>query len=152
MHASSTIEVEELEVLVGTWDVEASFAEDGPGIVRGHTVFEWMFQGKFLIQRTVVEHPDAPDSFCVVGLDATTGVYVQHYFDSRGVSRLYAMTFEDGVWSLLRTNADFTPLDFAQRFTARVSADGDAIQGEWETSDDGEHWRHDFALSYTRRR
>jgi hypothetical protein len=35
---------------------------------------------------------------------------------SRGVVRIYAMTFDDGVWILRRESADFTPLAFAQRF------------------------------------
>jgi hypothetical protein len=32
--------------------------------------------------------------------DTTT--LVQHYFDSRGVARVYDMAFDDGVWMLER--------------------------------------------------
>jgi hypothetical protein len=144
--------MEPLEVLIGSWNVEAVFPVGGPTGVRGRTIFEWLLGGRFLLQRSVVDHPDAPDSTCIIGIDAATGVYVQHYFDGRGVSRLYAMTFEDGVWTLLRTRADFTPLEFAQRFTGRVSDDGDVIEGAWETSDDGGRWQHDFGLRYSRAR
>jgi hypothetical protein len=42
---------------------------------------------------------------------------LQHYFDSRGVARLYEMTFSGGVWNLLRNSSDFTPLEFSQRFS-----------------------------------
>jgi hypothetical protein len=44
-----------------------------------------------------------------------------------------------GEWSvqphfpgLLRESADFSPCDFAQRFTATFSGDGDRIDGAWE--------------------
>jgi hypothetical protein len=84
----------------------------------------------------------------VIGFDLGTGNYVQHYFDSRGVARTYAMTFNDGVWDLLRDAADFSPLDFSQRFSGTFSADGRTIEGEWQTSPDGSAWERDFGLTY----
>jgi hypothetical protein len=42
---------------------------------------------QFLIQRWEVDHPDAPDGLAVIG--AADDGYVQHYFDSRGVARVY---------------------------------------------------------------
>ena len=53
--------------------------------------------------------------------DPGTGAYTQHYYDSRGVVRLYAMTFSDGLWALTRESPDFSPLDFQQRFTGTLS-------------------------------
>jgi hypothetical protein len=58
------------------------------------------------------------------------------------------MTFRDGVWTLLRDAPDFTPLNFWQRFTGELSADGGTIRGRWETSQDGSTWEHDFDLTY----
>jgi hypothetical protein len=48
----------------------------------------------------------------------------------------------------LRDAADFTPLDFWQRFTGELSPDGSTITGRWETSQDGSTWEHDFDLIY----
>ena len=45
---------------------------------------------------------------------------------------------------------DFSPLDFAQRFTGTFSDDGDSITGRWETSSDGADWQSDFTLHYRR--
>jgi len=74
--------------------------------------------------------------------------YVQHYFDSRGVVRVYRMTLRDGVWQLVRDRPDFTPLAFQQRYTGRFSADELAIDGRWEVShDDGATWENDFGLT-----
>ena len=50
-----------------------------------------------------------------------------------GVARLYAMTLDAGTWTLLRESPDFSPLDFAQRFTGTFSDDGDTIRGTWES-------------------
>lgn len=55
------------------------------------------------------------------------------------------------MWTQLRTEPDFSPLDFAQRFEGRFSPDGDRIDARWETSPDGgQTWRLDFELTYTR--
>ncbi|WP_435118189.1 hypothetical protein [Amycolatopsis thermoflava] len=92
--------------------------------------------------------PEVPDSLSLVG--PADGGYTQHYFDSRGVSRLYAMTFDGARWTLRRETADFTPLDFAQRFTGVFSADSDRIDGAWEKRMPDGDWEPDFELVYTR--
>jgi hypothetical protein len=58
------------------------------------------------------------------------------------------MTFDDGIWTLLRDAADFTPLDFSQGFSAEFGADGNRISGRWESSREGSSWEHDFDLTY----
>lgn len=143
-----------LEPLVGEWRMEAIFPSGSPAAgleIAGtaRTTFEWMPGRRFLVQRWEVPHPDAPDGLAVIGPDSS-GAFVQHYFDSRGVARVYAMGFEGGEWTLSRTEADLSPLDFAQRFTGRLSEDGGEIRGNWELADDGSTWEHDFELVYTR--
>lgn len=100
--------------------------------------------------RPEIPVPQAPDGLMVIRADPGTGAYTQHYFDSRGVARLYAMGFEDGVWTLTRESPDFTPLDFRQRFTGTFSEDGNTITGAWEAGFDGGGWEHDFDLTYRR--
>lgn len=142
--------VERLAAFVGEWNVEASLQLDPPGGIRGRTVFEWMPGERFLVQRWKVGHPDAPDGIAIIGFDQVRQTYLQHYFDSRGVARVYEMTFGDGVWTLERNSADFSPLDFRQRFTATFGEGGKTIDGRWETSDDGVTWERDFDLIYTK--
>ena len=81
----------------------------------------------------------------VLGEDASTGELVQHYYDSRGVARVYRTRLEDGTWRLWRDGPDFW-----QRFSGRLSEDGATISGTWETSPDGTDWQRDFDLVYTR--
>jgi hypothetical protein len=137
--------MERLSPFVGEWTVEVGFA---PGMTVP-TVFEWILGGQFLMQRTTVPDPNAPDSLMVVGADDRGDGYTQHYFDSRGIARLYAMTFDGAVWTLRREAPDFTPLGFHQRFTGTFGDDGRTIRGAAETShDDGATWELDFEITY----
>jgi hypothetical protein len=143
-------EMAPLELLVGEWTVEA-VAPWAPSDLRGRTVFDWMTGGTFLVQRWEVPVPEAPDGLAIIGsAPENSGGYLQHYFDSRGVARVYAMSFDDGVWTLSRTTADFSPLDFSQRFTGTFGDDGRTIRGRWEICQEGSTWEHDFDLVYTR--
>ncbi len=146
-----------LGVFIGDWSMEARFpghrptppGAAGPGPVA-RSQFEWALGGQFVVQHTEVPIPEAPDSLAIIGTDPRTGGYTQHYYDSRGVVRLYAMSFAGGVWTLTRESPDFSPLDFPQRFTGTFSEDVNTITGDWEKRPDGGDWVHDFALVYRR--
>jgi hypothetical protein len=145
--AAQNAAMERLNVFIGEWTLSASFAA-APEQDVGRAVFEWTLERKFMLERSEV--PGAPDSLAVVGFDPNRAAYTQHYFDSRGIARVYAMGLRDGVWTLLRDSPDFTPLEFSQRFTGTFSSDGKSIRGRWETSRDGSTWEHDFDLRYTK--
>jgi hypothetical protein len=146
-----------LDGFVGEWVLEAQFPGGQPassGTAAGQPLarsrFEWALDRQFLLQRTEVIVPGAPSSLTIVSADLETGAYTQHYYDSRGVARLYAMTLADGVWTLTRESPDFSPLDFGQRFTGTFSEEGNAIGGAWQKRPHGGDWEHDFALTYRR--
>jgi hypothetical protein len=137
-----------LEPLVGLWSLEAVFPGQPRSDLRGQLTFEWLPGGGFLVQRWEVPIPEAPDGIAVIGWHAERGTFLQHYFDNRGVARVYEMGFADGVWTLSRSEADFSPLDFRQRW--RGTLEGDQIIGVWEICHDGNTWEHDFELRYVR--
>lgn len=149
--ASSGGSLEPLRALVGEWLMLPTFA-GAPPIESGARVsFAWMPGEHFLIQRWEVPVPEAPNGIAIIGPDPErAGGYLQHYFDTRGVARVYKMSLADGVWTLWRDTADFSPLDFAQRYTGTFTADGQRIVGAWEICHDGTTWEHDFDLAYTR--
>ena len=118
--------------------------------VRAHVTFGWMPGGRFLVQRWEVPLPDVPDGLAVIGFHEGRGTYLQHYFDSRGVARVYEMGFADGVWKLSRTEPDHSPLDFRQRWSGTFSPDGKTIEGRWEIAHGDGDWEHDFELRYQR--
>ena len=122
-----------LDALVGTWEIRTSYTEVPPGRVE----FEWALDGAFLLGRSTMEKP-FPN-----GLMVMTPT-LQHYFDSRGVTRLYEMSIDGGTWTLTRDDPD----PFPQRFTGTFSPDGQTIDGVWEKQDPD--WQVDFTGTYTR--
>jgi len=136
-----------LDFFIGTWAIEVFHPELQPTPITGQTSFNWLDE-HYVVQRTQIDKPEFPSSMIVYDWDDAKGKYVQHYFDSRGVTRLYEMSFQDGVWKLWRTEPDFSPLDFHQRFSGNVNGAGNLIESSWEQSADSVHWEHDFRLIY----
>jgi len=126
-----------LEPLIGEWTVTSSL-----GDVRAVATFEWTLGEAFLLQRSQIDLPEAPDALCMIAPAGDD--FTQHYFDSRGVVRIYAMTFDGATWTLERDGEDF-----AQRYVGEFS--GNRIEGRWEIKQPGEaDFRLDFELSYDR--
>jgi hypothetical protein len=144
-----------LDAFVGEWVLEVRFPGYQQSAATGdapvaRSRFEWVLDRHYLLQRTEIPIAEAPDSLTIISVDPETGGYVQHYYDSRGVTRLYAMSLTGGVWTLTRESPDFSPLDFRQRFTGTFSQNGNTITGAWEKDVDGAGWAHDFDLTYRR--
>ena len=142
--------MEKLEPLIGNWEMEA--VVDGEVVMRGTSTFAWADEGPYLLQTADGEattelwkgHTPFP-TVSITGYDDGFDNYSVLYSDARGVQRVYAMTFADGV---LRQQRDAP--EFHQRFTGELSADGSRIEARWEMSEDGEQWRLDFDIVYTR--
>lgn len=143
-----------LQPLIGEW----SLVMVAPGDPRpdplpdvgARATFEWMGDKAFVLQRWSVPIPEAPNGLAILGWDEGRQTFLQHYFDERGVARVYEMAFEGGVWRLERTRLDFSPFAFSQRFVGTLSADGSRIDGTWEIAEDHHSWKKDFDLIYCR--
>ena len=136
-----------LDVLVGEWAQQVT----GHGDPTGTITFEWALGGAYLLQRSTLP-PPFPESLAIIEYDEAAASFRLHYFDSRGVTRLYSMTFSGSDWTLLRTEPDFSELGFAQRFLGTLADDGRSVDGRWEQSHDGgETWEPDFEVRFERR-
>ena len=62
--------------------------------------------------------------------------------------RVYELGLESGELTIERTRADFSPLDFSQRYVGVVTED--QIDGAWFMAKDHRTWTKDFDLIYTR--
>ncbi|MDP1820381.1 MAG: hypothetical protein Q8K58_10910 [Acidimicrobiales bacterium] len=126
--------IERLQPFVGEWTLDARFDPPLEPVLPGNAVmsFEWMTGAQLLVQRWEIPVREAPDGIAILGPDPDDpDGFLQHYFDSRGVVRVYHMTFDGRVWTLRRDAADFSPLDFRQRFTGTFSDDMRTIDGAW---------------------
>ncbi len=143
-----------LEPLIGEW----SLAMVMPGQERpeqlpdvgARVTFERLGKKAFVLERWTVPIPEAPDGLAIIGWDEGGGTFLQHYFDTRGVARVYEMSFDGDLWRLARTKGDFSPFEFSQRFTGTLSPDGTRIDGTWGIAHDHKTFEKDFYLIYTR--
>jgi len=139
--------------LIGRWTTEGAHPLLPGDAIRGQATFEWLAGRQFVVQRSHYDHPDIPDAIAVIGATGrqqadhpqTSDGLCMHYFDSRGVSRVYSVSLDRDQWRFWR---DDPGLD--QRFTGTFGADGDTITGQGEMCRDGVTWEPDLALTYRR--
>ena len=161
MPMTSDPALEPLNRLGGTWTTEAAHPALPGVVVRGTAIIEWLEGERFLIHRARTDHPDFPDALSIIGvterdrIDNAPGTdpaaagkpqLRMHYFDSRGVFRIYEVNIDDESWRLWRDAPGFS-----QRFTGTFADGGDTIVGRWQLRRDDRHWDDDLQITYRRR-
>lgn len=137
------LDPDEWQILVGTWSLDARHPMLPGDEIRGEMTFEWLDGHRLLIQRSHYDHPDIPDAIAVFGV--INDQLAMHYYDSRGVHRIFTLNFVDRVLRYA-----LTAPEFSQRLTLTVSGDGNTITGQAEMSRDGAGWQDDLAITYQR--
>ena len=95
--------------------------------------------------RSEIKNPEFPSGIAIFGSDNVAAKYFMLYFDERGVSRKYDVSFQDDVLKWWRNGTDFS-----QRYTWTITDGGRTIIGKGEMSKDGAVWEKDLDLTYTR--
>jgi len=130
--------------LVGRWATEATHRALPETLIKGEATFEWLEDQQVLIHRSHYEHPEIPDALGVIGI--VDGRPTMHYFDVRGVHRVFAVDLAADVWRFWNDVPGF-----AQRFTGALTDDDNAMDADVELSrDEGVTWEHDLAIAYRR--
>jgi hypothetical protein len=151
--------LEPLNQLVGTWATEATHPAVPGVVVRGTIVVEWLEGERFLSHRACTDHPDFPDALSIIGftdqdrIDHTGGSaplpdkpqLTMHYFDSRGVFRVFDVSIDKEAFRFWR-NAP----GFSQRFTGTFADKGETIVGRTQLCQDNIHWNDDLQITYRR--
>jgi hypothetical protein len=160
MNMTSEPVLEPLNRLVGMWTTQATHPAVPGVVVHGTVILEWLEGERFLIHRARTDHPDFPDAISIIGLterdriDSVTGTASaygdmsqlhMHYFDSRGVCRIYEASIDDASWLLWRDVPGFS-----QRFTGTLTDGGNTIVGRWQLCHDDVHWNDDLEITYRR--
>src|ERR1700682_6160528 len=126
LRLSQTLHSPLLEGLVGDWEMElsnASFLPRPSGRVKGGPVLiEWVQDGAFLAMRMGDKSPGPPQALWLIGRDDSTPNFTVLYSDARSVSRVYEMSFSEGVWKMWREAPGFW-----QRNEGTVRKDGKTI-------------------------
>ena len=132
-------------VLIGDWDTTGTHGLVPDTILHGHTSFEWLENGAFLLMRSEIDDPRFPSTIAIFGSDDAEAQYYMLTFDERGVSRKYEVTLHDTIWKWWR-NAP----GFSQRYEGTIVDGGNTIIGKGEVSKDGVSWEKDLDVTYTR--
>jgi hypothetical protein len=137
-----------LAALIGAWEIEGAHQALPGEKITGKTTFEWLTGELFIIWRTHYDHPAIPDSIAILGCDETgdlrnpNGGCTMHYFDKRGVTRLYSVVAEQGEWRYWRDAPGFS-----QRYTGTFSSNGRTVEGVSELNRDGSTWERDMVVT-----
>ena len=113
--------------------------------------------GKFIVFSSAGEPADVPASVSIIGGAPDGEPQPMHYFDSRGVKRLFLMALEGATLKIWRApGEDWNGPDgpgFNQRFIGEISADRNRIKGRWERGmgKAGDKWELDFPINYERK-
>ena len=140
--------------LVGEWRGEGAIPIDPPMRISVRSTIEPF--GAFVLMRTVGEPAEMPSTLSIIGGAPDGEPQPMHYFDDRGVKRLFMTTIDGSTWTIWRApGEDWNGPDgpgFNQRFIGEISADGDTIEGRWErgTGQAGDQWELDFPITYVR--
>jgi hypothetical protein len=137
--ADPRAKLEPFQALIGEWTIEMTHPMAEDTVVRGRATYEWLEGGRFLIQRAVNDHPDFPDSLCV--MEGENDLSMQ-YFDSRCVHRVHAIGFDGRELTLGREAPGF-----AQRSSAKLSDEGSTLAGVWQLNEDDQGYRDDLAFT-----
>jgi hypothetical protein len=133
--------------LVGAWTTEATHPAMPGTIVSGTADVQWLEGERFLVFRGRNDHPDFPDSISIIG--DTDGLR-WHYFDSRGVHRVYEFNITDDGWEIARNVAADDASGFSQRLMFTFEDGDETMAGRSKISHDNETWQDDLAITYRR--
>src|SRR5215218_9937149 len=116
-------------VLIGNWTTTGTHGLLPDTLLHGHTSFEWLENGAFLIMRSAIDDSRFPTGIAIFASDDSEGQYYMLTFDERGVSRKYEMTLRNNIWKWWR-NAP----GFFQRYEGIIVEGGNTIIGKGELS------------------
>jgi hypothetical protein len=139
--------------LAGGWTTEGKHPGLPGTVIHGSSEIEWLEGERFLIYRTRYDHPDIPDGISIIG--DTDGLHM-HYFDTRGVHRIYDVKVTDEGWEMAMDRdspaSSFASPDerFSQRMNFTFEDDNRTMTGKGRLSYDDVTWVDDLEITYSR--
>jgi hypothetical protein len=134
-----------LDALIGDWDFEATHPQLS-GVIHGRATFEWLEGRRFLIWRSTATPGTIPTAIAIIGGGDTPGRWPMHYFDERGVTRVYHSSIDQDVWKMWRDHPGFS-----QRITGSFEDGRRTLRLNGELQEDGP-WKTDLQATYRRTR
>ena len=80
-----------LDRLLGTWEFTMHHSAMSEPVTGRHR-YERVLDGAFVLQHWTYDHPDFPDAMALLSDDR------YHYFDVRGITRVFELKVDDAGW------------------------------------------------------
>lgn len=123
-----------LDRLLGTWQFSMQHSAMAEPIA-GRQRYERVLNGAFLLLHWSYDHPDFPDALALLSESQ------YHYFDVRGIIRIFDFNVDDTGWSMVRLDEEFS-----QRVGTRFDGPDVMISAGELSRDTGASWQHDFTM------
>ena len=142
------------EPLIGQWQAEGQMPLEPPMRISGKATIERL--GEFIVFRTMAEQAEVPDSLSIIGGAPDGEPQPMHYFDARGVQRLYLTAIDGSTWEVWRAPGEDWNGPQARASTSASSArsrlTAPPSRARWERGigDAGDAWAIDFPITYHR--
>ena len=129
-----------LDRLVGTWKASDPSGADG---VKGHTTFEWMEGGNFLIQRVDLGEVKGIE---IIGYNEKSKSLQSHYFEGTTGKHLeYTYQLEDDT---LTVSIDMPKAK--GQFIGKFNDDNTEYKGRWDWVQDGKKMGYEATMTRTK--
>src|SRR5687767_13139216 len=92
--------MKEFEPLIGEWHGRGEIPAEPPMKVTVEARIERL--GKFIVIRSLGEPAEMPDTIAIIGGAPDGQPQPMHYFDDRGVKRLYMTAVKGSTWRIWR--------------------------------------------------
>jgi hypothetical protein len=92
--------IKESEPLIGEWHGEGEIPMEPPMKISEEAKIERL--GEFIVFSSVSEPAEVPDRISIIGGAPDGEPQPMHYFDARGVKRLFMMALEGCTWKIWR--------------------------------------------------
>lgn len=136
--------LKELGILIGEWEIFGRHRLI-PDPITGRMSISWLNGESFLVMRMDFNHSGPPDSTGIIGSDDAAGKLSMLYYDERGVSRIYDVSFRENVLTMERIFPGFS-----QKYRGSIINDGSKIEGVWELRESDDIWKIDVEVTYTK--
>lgn len=127
---------------IGTWRTRGSHPLMPGQKLEGRTSFAWHAGGAFVIMHSEMEQKEIPAGVAIFGSD-DDGAITMLYFDRRGVSRHYRVSFEERRMHWARDDPKIS-----QRMEFTVAGDDTEIRQIGHISENDGPWHEDLSLTY----
>jgi hypothetical protein len=137
--------VKPFTALIGKWSSESTHRLLPGTLLLGRVDMQWLSGERYVIWRADNDDSRIPDSLSVVGVMEGDENLSMQYFDSRGVNRVYSVSFDGKTLTTERKAPGFN-----QRLHGVLDSDGSVLKAVSQLDENGKGYVDDLSFIFRR--